>query len=69
MQTDFRPLLILCFFHVWWNHLWGPLAPQFQANQPWVMSYNGEFGIGELQFHTILARLWIDQEMKEAMGH
>ena len=20
MQTDFRPLLILCFFHVWWNH-------------------------------------------------
>jgi peptide/nickel transport system substrate-binding protein len=50
------------------NQIWGPLAPQFQANQPWVMGYNGEFGIGELQFHTILARLWIDSELKEAMG-
>ncbi len=51
------------------NQIWGPLAPQFQANQPWVEGFNGEFGIGELQYHTILARLWIDSELKEAMGH
>ena len=47
------------------NQIWGPLAPQFQANQPWVEGFNGEFHLGELQYHPILARLWIDQELKD----
>ena len=47
------------------NQIWGPLAPQFQANNPWVKGYNGEFSLGELQYHTVLARLWIDQELKD----
>ena len=51
------------------NQIWGPFAPQFQANQPWVIGFSGEFKLGELEFHTILARLWIDSELKEAMGH
>ena len=47
------------------NLIWGPLAPQFQANQPWVKGFNGEFSLGDLQYHPILARLWIDQELKD----
>ena len=51
------------------NQIWGPRAPQFQANQPWVMGYNGEWSLGIMQYSTILDRLWIDSELKEAMGH
>ena len=25
---------------------WGPLAPLFQASQPWVVGYNGEVTLG-----------------------
>ena len=42
------------------NQIWGPLAPQFQVNNPWVKGYNGEYSLGEIQYHTVLARLWID---------
>ena len=49
--------------------IWGPLAPQFQANQPWVKGFNGEFSLGDLQYHPILARLWIDQDLKKQMGY
>ena len=48
--------------------IWGPLAPQFQANNPWVKGYNGEFSLGDLTYHPILARLWIDQDLKREMG-
>ena len=47
------------------NQIWGPLAPQFQANQSWVNGFNGEYSLGDLQYHPILARLWIDQELKD----
>ena len=48
--------------------IWGPETPQFQATQPWVKGFNGEDGIGHGDLILHLARLWIDQEMKEAMG-
>ena len=48
--------------------IWGPLAPQFQVNNPWVKGYNGEYSLGEIQYHTVLARLWIDQDLKREMG-
>ena len=48
--------------------IWGPLAPQFQANNPWVKGYNGEYSLGDLTYHPILARLWIDQDLKREMG-
>ena len=50
------------------NQIWGPLAPLFQANQPWVKGFNGEYTMGDLLHHTILARLWIDQDLKKEMG-
>ena len=51
------------------NQIWGPVAPSFQANQPWVIGFNGEERIGGMHYRSILARLWIDSELKEAMGH
>ena len=51
------------------NQIWGPMAPQFQANQPWVEGFDGETGLGGgMGNHEILARLWIDSELKKAMG-
>ena len=53
------------------NHwqIWGPKAPQWSALQPWVKGYNGEFDLGPQEFNLILPRLWIDSELKEAMGY
>ena len=49
--------------------VWGPETPAFQANQPWVIGYNGEASIGfKGQQQSVLTRLWIDSEMKKAMG-
>ena len=47
------------------NQLWGPLAPLFQVNQPWVEGFNGEYSLGSMLYKSILARLWIDQELKD----
>ena len=50
--------------------IWGPEVPTYQATQPWLIGYNGEFAIGSLgQFHNVLTRLWIDSELKKEMGH
>ena len=49
--------------------LWGPKAVEFSLYWPWVKGYNGEFGLGPFYQNVILARLWIDSEMKAAMGH
>ena len=47
--------------------IWGPKLPWFTAVWPWIKGYNGE---SELDFgdKSIFARLWIDSEMKEALG-
>ncbi len=49
--------------------IWGPMAPQYAAVQPWVIGYNGEKRLAAGQYTTIFSRLWIDSELKEAMGH
>ena len=49
--------------------IWGPMAQQFVATQPWLVGFNGERALGYGQYHTIFTRLWIDSELKEAMGH
>ena len=51
------------------NQIWGPMAPLFQANQPWVKGFNGEMMLEESGVRDVLVHLWIDQELKEAMGH
>ncbi len=48
--------------------VWWPMSPVFDAVQPWVKGYNGEFAMGSIDGNQVLARLWIDRELKEAMG-
>ena len=52
------------------NHwyIWGGRAPQFNANQPWLIGYNGEMQMGNMALNGVFARLWIDQELKKEMG-
>ena len=49
--------------------IWGPWAPQYNVAQPWIMGYNGEGIIGGNTTHLVFSKLWIDSQMKEAMGH
>ena len=56
------------FIEQFW-FIWGPLAPSFNVHWPWVMGYNGEGGFGAFQMQVVFSRLWIDSELKEAMGH
>ena len=51
--------------------IWGGKSPIFFLAQPWLKGYNGEMdiGLGSNEIHTLHARLWIDHELKEAMGH
>ena len=44
---------------------WGPMEPRGQVTQPWVIGFNGEV----VGVSLLLSRLWIDWEMKEAMGY
>ena len=48
--------------------IWGGEVPQFNVSQPWVKGYNGEIWLGVGQQDTFFSRIWIDTELKEAMG-
>ena len=48
--------------------IWPVMAPLFHVSQPWLIGYNGEYLVGNGQNVTVFTRLWIDQELKEAMG-
>ena len=48
----------------------GPREPVFQVAQPWIKGYNGEGVVGGTNDrHGAFSRIWIDQELKEAMGY
>ena len=49
--------------------IWGPGAPVGQVVQPWITGWNGEISVGVGQKNDIFARLWIDSELKAAMGY
>ena len=49
--------------------LFSPIVPTYIASQPWLIGYNGEHMLGKNRYQSIFIRLWIDQELKEAMGH
>ena len=53
------------------NHwtIWGPKNPHFNVIQPWIIGYNGEISIGITTFNQSLVRLWVDHELKAAMGY
>ena len=58
-------------FYLIENHLflWGPIASQSVVTQPWILGYNGETRLGDIDSYASFARLWIDQEMKASMGN
>ena len=49
--------------------IWTPNFPAFTAVQPWLIGFNNEVYMGNGQFNQVLTRLWIDSELKEAMGY
>ena len=51
------------------TQVWGAKAPFFQAVQPWVIGFSGENFLGDMDHSLPLVRLWIDSELKEAMGY
>ena len=50
-------------------HIWGTRMPFFNLKQPWVIGYIGESDLGSQDRGPIAARLWIDSELKKAMGY
>ena len=49
--------------------VWGPQGSVWHFWQPWLGGYNGEMTMGGGQTYTMFSRLWVEQELKEAMGH
>ena len=46
-------------------YVWGMKAQHFNAVQPWLIGYNGEYHLGlQQRFSQLFARLWLDQELK-----
>ena len=52
------------------NHyyVWAGKAPNFNVSQPWVKGYNGEFTLAHTHRGTVVARLWLDLDLKKSMG-
>ena len=48
--------------------IFGPVAPQFMAVQPWVIGFNAEPSLGDGRYNSVFTRLWIDQDLKQEMG-
>ena len=49
-------------------YVWLPTQYNYTAWWPWVKNYGGELRAGAVRPAPIYARIWIDQEMKKAMG-
>ena len=49
--------------------LFGPIAPMYSATQPWLIGFNGESMLGIGRYTAVFTRVWIDSELKEAMGY
>ena len=46
----------------------GPQIPLLGVHQPWIKGLNKEFWLGSNKTNAIVPRLWVDQELKAAMG-
>ena len=52
------------------NHyyVWAGKAANFNVSQPWVKGYNGEYTLAHTHRGTVVARLWLDLDLKKSMG-
>ncbi len=48
---------------------WAPRPPTVNFGQPWLKGWNGELGLGGGMYTTLYSRLWVDQKLKQEMGH
>ena len=48
--------------------VWTGKAPGFQVAHPWVKGWNGETFVLDDAYHQVLARLWLDPDLKAEMG-
>ena len=54
------------------EELWAPafpVVPRYVLHQPWLKGYGGEKGGADVFWMVAGALVWIDQELKEGMGH
>jgi peptide/nickel transport system substrate-binding protein len=49
--------------------IFGPKSPQYQIAQPWLIGFNGELALNKWEDYLTFSRLWIDSDLKEAMGY
>ena len=50
-------------------HIWFFKVPAFNAVQPWVVGYNGEYFLGfQQRYAQLFARVWIDSALKQERG-
>ena len=68
--AELQPLSREGLFYVTKKHwyIWSPMAPWFNFTQPWVQGFAGDHYFAGDNANSVFARLWIDQDMKEAMG-
>ena len=57
------------YFNIQHWFLWGGRVPHFHAFQPWIVGYNGETELGDMDRNIIFARLWVDSARKKEMGY
>ena len=51
-----------------WSNMF-PVTPFYMVHQPWLKNYRGELGAGTEDHLQVLKYLWVDTQLKEAMGH
>ena len=56
------------FIEQQWN-IWSPIVQVYYFWQPWMVGYNAEATLGGGRFQLYLSRVWLDSDLKEAMGH
>jgi len=46
-----------------------PTPYYFTLWQPWVGGYHGEISVGYSDVHNYITYIWVDQDVKKAMGY
>ena len=63
IAKEFDQYLVSQHFQVWTGK-----SPGFQVAHPWVKGWNGETFVHPENYHEVLARLWLDRDLKAEMG-
>ena len=73
-STDYEEMLALAreadmyFIREHWSMML-PIVPQTMLVQPWLKDYTGQEGGGDEAWASVMMWTWIDQELRDKMGH